>query len=121
MLNHVRSLTALRQAYPQLGNYGPFRVYSAEKGSRLFAYKRDTLLVAVNPGREPVDLALDGEYRVVYQLGQVSIRGEKAVLARAGTRQRPCLRSRYSKEQHPQRRRWPVQTRPTRSSPCRGA
>ncbi len=79
-LNHVRGLIALRQANPDLQNYSPFAVYSAESGSRLFAYKRGSLLVAVNPSREPLALDLDGQYESLYTLGRADRTGEKLTL-----------------------------------------
>ena len=77
-LNHVRQLIALRREYTYLGNYSDFSVYSAEPGSRLFAYKRGKLLLAVNPSREELSLELDGAYSAVYTIGSVSV--EKNVL-----------------------------------------
>ena len=73
MLHFVRRLIALRQANEELGNYSPFAVYSAEKGSRLFAYKRGRALCAVNPGTEPLELKLDGKYEAVYTFGTVAL------------------------------------------------
>ena len=73
MLNHIRSLTSLRKQYPELGNYSPFQVYSAEEGSRLFAYKRGTLLLAVNPGKKTLELKLGGDYAPVYTMGDAEI------------------------------------------------
>lgn len=69
MLNHVRGLLYLRQRYEQLGNYSPFEVYYAKHGERLFAYKRGTLLLCVNPSREATQLELDGNYRRIYSVG----------------------------------------------------
>lgn len=80
LLNHVRTLIALRRSYEELGNYSPFRVYSAEKGSRLFAYKRGGLLVAVNPGTEPLKLELDGEYGQIYAIGTTQISKRELIL-----------------------------------------
>lgn len=80
MLNHVRTLLALRRQYADLGNYAPLCVYSAESGSRLFAYKRGELLVAVNPGSESLKLALDGAYAPVYTYGKVTVSDAQAVL-----------------------------------------
>ena len=80
MLHHVRSLTALRRENPDLGNYSPFAVYSAEKGSRLFAYKRGSLLVAVNPSAKALELTLDGSYAPIYTMGSIEIAQQKAVL-----------------------------------------
>ncbi len=81
-LNHVRGLIWLRQSNPDLGNYSPFRVYSAEKGSRLFAYKRGRMLVAVNPGLEELTLSLDGAYQKVYAIGEACVREGSLVLGR---------------------------------------
>ncbi len=69
-LNFVRSLTALRKQYPDLGNRSPFAVYSAQKGSRLFAYKRGDMMLAVNPGTEESALTLDGAYELVFSVGE---------------------------------------------------
>ncbi|MBE6940908.1 MAG: glycosylase [Ruminococcaceae bacterium] len=80
MLNFVRGLIALRRSREDLSNCSPFAVYSAEAGSRLFAYKRGRLLVAVNPGREALTLELDGAYAPVYTLGHSRIRGNTLVL-----------------------------------------
>ncbi len=76
MLHYVRSLIALRQSHEALGNYSPFEVYSAEKGSRLFAYKRGNYLLAVNPGAEKLELALDGGYEAIFTLGSAEIEGK---------------------------------------------
>jgi maltose alpha-D-glucosyltransferase/alpha-amylase len=73
MLHYVRSLIALRQANPDLGNYSSFAVYSARKGSRLFAYKRGALLVAVNPGAESKKLKLDGTYEPLFTMGKAKV------------------------------------------------
>ena len=80
MLNFVRGLIALRKQYPELGNYSPFAVYSAELGSRIFAYKRDTMLVAMNPGTETLELALDGAYEPVYTIGAPEVSGKNLIL-----------------------------------------
>ena len=73
MLHYVRSLIALRHGNPDLGNYSPFEVYSAEEGSRLFAYKRGNMLVAVNPGGETLELKLDGRYEAIFAMGEAAI------------------------------------------------
>ncbi len=75
-LNFMRRLIALRKSEPELGNYAPFAVYSAEEGSRLFAYKRGSLLVAVNPSAEALELKLDGSYEILYQVGQPQVEGK---------------------------------------------
>ena len=73
MLNHVRALTALRHSREELQNYSPFTVYSAGEGSRLFAYKRGALLLAVNPAPKDAQLKLDGAYRAIYTLGDAGV------------------------------------------------
>ena len=80
MLNHMRRIIALRKAHADLGNYSPFTVYSAEKGSRLFAYKRGKMLLAVNPSMETLTLDLDGKYEMVYCFGSGEVSGEKLTL-----------------------------------------
>ena len=74
MLNHVRKILSLRREYKDLGNYSPFCVFSAEEGSRLFAYKRGQMLLAVNPSEEELSLALDGGYEIVYRMGQCNLK-----------------------------------------------
>lgn len=81
MLNHIRSLTALRHSREELQSYSPFTVYSAEEGSRLFAYKRGSLLLAVNPGRSGAELKLDCAYRAVYTLGSAEVNADTLKLA----------------------------------------
>ena len=68
-LNHMRGVIALRHAHADLQNYSPFTVYSAVPGSRLFAYKRGSYLLAVNPGLTAEELKLDGKYEAVYTIG----------------------------------------------------
>lgn len=80
MLNHVRGLIALRHNNPDLQNYSAFEVYSAEEDSRLFAYKRGEMLLAVNPGRETLELELDGTYETVYTFGESAVSGKKLTM-----------------------------------------
>lgn len=80
MLNHIRGLIQLRKDYPDLGNYSPFQVYSAEAGSRIFAYHRGTMLVAMNPGNETLELKLDGAYTPVYTMGKPQVEGGNLTL-----------------------------------------
>lgn len=79
-LNHVRGLIALRHAHEDLQNYSPFTVFFTEKGSRLFAYKRGKLLLAVNPGVNSAELTLDGKYTPVYTIGKPSLDAEKLTM-----------------------------------------
>ena len=80
LLNLVRRLTALRHSREDLQNYAPFAVYSAEPGSRLFAYKRGRLLVALNPGVQALPLALDGRYRPLLTVGSAEVPGSALTL-----------------------------------------
>ena len=79
-LNYMRGLIWLRQTNPDLGNYSSFEVYSAEKDSRLFAYKRGNMLLAVNPGAQALCLKLDGSYKSVYTIGSAEIQAEELTL-----------------------------------------
>lgn len=81
MLHHVRQLIALRKANTDLGNYSGFAVYSAETESRLFAYKRGKLICGLNPGLAEEKLNLDGKYRMIYRLGEVSQAGREVTLS----------------------------------------
>ncbi len=55
-------------------------MYAAEKGSRLFAYKRGGMLLAVNPSLESLTLTIDREYRPVFQVGQPTLEGKTLCL-----------------------------------------
>ncbi len=76
MLNHIRRVLNLRRDNPDLGNCSPFAVVHAVEGDRLFAYKRGELLLAVNPGLEDKNLALDGAYTPIYTFGTARVAGE---------------------------------------------
>ncbi len=80
MLNHIRRVLALRAAEPDLGNYAPFEVVHAVEGDRLFAYKRGSLLLAVNPGLEKKTLTLDAGYEIRYTFGAAAIENGKLTL-----------------------------------------
>ena len=80
MLHHMRRVIALRHAEPDLQSYSPFSVYSAEKGSRLFAYKRGKLLLAVNPGLETLKLDLDRKYEPIFTIGAPTVDATTATL-----------------------------------------
>ena len=62
VLEHPDALMALQRSY-------------AEAGSRIFAYKRDTMLVAMNPGTENLEIELDGTYEPVYTIGAPAVKG----------------------------------------------
>ncbi len=76
MLNHIREILALRREHDALGSYTAFEVVHAKAGDRLFAYKRGSYLLAVNPGPESKSLALDGAYETVYTFGQAGLAGD---------------------------------------------
>ena len=74
MLSHVKRLIALRHAEPELQNYSPFAVYAAR--GRLFAYKRGSLLVAMNPGSGEETCQLDGAYIPLFTVGTPAMEGD---------------------------------------------
>ena len=80
LLNHMRRVIALRHREEDLQCYSPFTVYSAEKGSRLFAYKRGKLLLAVNPGLQTEALRLEHNYEILFTVGTPSVNGKTATL-----------------------------------------
>ena len=80
LLNHVKGLIALRRRFLQFGAYEPFEVYFARPDSRLLAYKRGSLLCAVNPGTQVLTLELDGAYDLVYSCGEARITGNRLEL-----------------------------------------
>lgn len=80
MLHHMRRLIALRHAHEALQNYSPFSVYSAEEGSRLFAYKRGDYLLCVNPGTETLELEVDGAYEPIFTVGCPILEGRKLTM-----------------------------------------
>ena len=73
MLNFMRGLIAVRHSCEDLHSRSPFAVYSAEEGSRLFAYKRGNLLLAVNPGMKEETVQLDGDYGVIFAVNAPKI------------------------------------------------
>lgn len=81
MLNHIRRLITLRHSREELGNYGDFSVYYAEKGDRLFAYRRGSCIIAVNPSREEKKLSLDGSFKSIYSFGKTDLQGRTLTLA----------------------------------------
>lgn len=79
--NHVKGLIHLRKSQPELGNYAPFQVYHAQKGGKLFAYRRGKLLVAMNPGKKVETLALDKAYQPIYAIGEPALKETTLKLA----------------------------------------
>ena len=80
LLQFVRKLIAFRKSQKDLQSDKSFAVYSAEKGSRLFAYKRGQLLIAVNPGLQPLTLPLDQAYRLAYAVGTPRVEKKELLL-----------------------------------------
>ncbi len=80
LLNFVKGLIALRHQEPELQNYSPFEVYSAQAGSRVFAYKRGSLLVAMNPSGNTESLALDGAYTPIFSVGDPITKADAVTL-----------------------------------------
>ncbi len=77
MLHHIRRLTALRNSCEDLQSGSSFQVFYAEPGSRLFAYKRGKLLLAVNPSLECLELKLDGAYTPILTVGAPEMAGDR--------------------------------------------
>lgn len=80
LLETVRALLALRHAHQDLSADSPFSVFSAEPGSRLFAYRRGGLVCAVNPGAQPASFAMAGA-EAIYTLGSCRIEAGEIILA----------------------------------------
>ncbi len=77
MLETVRELIALRRGEEELQSYSPFHMYFGQAGSRLLAYKRgENILVATNPGTGTETCELDGDYRILYTIGQPVVEGK---------------------------------------------
>lgn len=80
LLNTVRQLLAFRHANPDLQADGGFKVLHAEKGSRLFAYQRGDLILAVNPGEEAVSLPLECAVKLAFQIGSCHLSKNSVLL-----------------------------------------
>ena len=83
ILHTVRSIISLRHEYEDLQADGDFSVVYAKENSRLFIYKRGSLLVAVNPGNtdcegEILDVELKGN--LIYGIGTADIADGKVHL-----------------------------------------
>lgn len=77
LLHYVRDVIALRQSHDQLQNQNNFSVYHAALGDRLFAYKRGSYLLTLNPSAEERDLTLDAEYEIVFEMNGARIEGRE--------------------------------------------
>lgn len=72
--NTVKRLLALRRAEDDLSADAPFEVLFARKGSPLFVYRRGSLTIAVNPSAEPVSEKVCGAEKIVYAMGNASVK-----------------------------------------------
>ncbi len=79
-LNFTRSIIALRHRYEELQSFSPFSVFSAKKGSKMFAYKRGEMLIALNAGKDNETLELDGDYKIAFSYGNAYLDGKNATL-----------------------------------------
>lgn len=62
MLNFMRELIRLRACAPDFRQNDNFSVVCGAEGGRLFAYRRGTLLCAVNPGSEPAEFDFESSF-----------------------------------------------------------
>ena len=72
LLNHVRRLTALRHAHPELWAYEPFEPLVRE--GRLLAYRRGRMIVAIAP-QGGLALPLDRSVEELYRRGDCRLEG----------------------------------------------
>ncbi len=77
LLNTVRALLALRHKYDDLSASAPFEIYEAKADSRLFVYRRGSLLVAVNPGLSPYSFDAPDAGHILYAIGSCTGAPEK--------------------------------------------
>lgn len=75
MLHYIRQVISLRQSHCQLQNSNNFSVYHAAADDRLFAYKRGSYLLVLNPSLEQRDLALDSDYELIFQMNGAQVTG----------------------------------------------
>lgn len=70
---YIKELISLRHQNPSLQSKNNFEVYSAEKNTKLFAYKRDEFLIVLNPSNNTECLALDGDYELILGVGEYTL------------------------------------------------
>lgn len=81
LLNTVKQVLALRNKYPDLAANAPFEVVAASSGSRLFAWRRGNLVIAVNPGNGKESFHFDAFLTTAYVLGSCTLNGKSITLA----------------------------------------
>lgn len=80
LLNTVRALLALRHAEPDLQARAPFEICEAKADSRLFVYRRGSLLLAVNPGLSTCTFDAPNAKEIVFSLGGCTLTDNTAAL-----------------------------------------
>ena len=79
MLHFVRGVIALRHEQADLQAYSSFAPFYV--GKRAFAYKRGELLLAIHPGLEAEEIALDGKYEMIFAHDAPSLDGKTLTVA----------------------------------------
>ena len=79
MLHFVRSVIVLRHEQADLQAYSPFAPFYV--GKRAFAYKRGKLLLAIHPGLEAEEIALDGKYEMIFSHGAPAVQDKTLTMA----------------------------------------
>ena len=79
MLHFVRSVIARRHQEADLQAYSSFAPFHV--GKRAFAYKRGKLLLAIHPGLEAEEIALDGKYEMIFSHGTPVAQGKTLTMA----------------------------------------
>lgn len=80
-LNFMREIIALRHANDDLKSNAEFKIYYSKKGDRTLAYKRGSMLLATNPGTSTESIKLDGEYEVLFKIGNPEINSANLVMS----------------------------------------
>ncbi|MDR0876667.1 MAG: hypothetical protein LBN21_01330 [Treponema sp.] len=87
LLNTVKAILRLRRAEPDLQAKPNLEILFAQKGSRLFIYRRGGFILAVNPGVEKAEAAIQANAQIgakpVYAIGVCSL--ENGVCNMAGS------------------------------------
>ena len=80
LLNTVREVIRFRIENPNLQADGDFKVVQANKGSRLFAYKRGNLLLAVNPSKHEETLHAPSLREPAFRIGTDEVCKENTII-----------------------------------------
>jgi maltose alpha-D-glucosyltransferase/alpha-amylase len=79
-LNTVKALIKLRHDHGDLRAKPNLEVLYAEKGKRLFVYRRGSLVIAVNPGAEKAQAPVRADGKEIYAIGRGSLGKEGCAL-----------------------------------------